>query len=701
MSKQVFTIKNEESYYRLPEVKRVVKMGRGEHKYETIEIYAGFDIETTNIYQIDGWAAYMYHAQLSLANGTDTYVYFFRKWDQVTRFFDLIVDHYGLGSDRRMVCWIANMSFEFQFMRRRFEWDQGEFDFFAKEERQPLKATYHGIEFREALSISGGSLEFLAKTYCKTQKLVGDLDYRIERNSKTILTDKEKAYCENDVVILAEFSEYMFTHYIRKYRKVPLTKTSIIIDQYKRNLRNMCKIRDEKNHLSPLTSISEYKDYLLRCFPDESTYDLWFKWLFRGGYVHANAAFADVEVLCNMRDITSHYPGRMDLGYCPVTPFKKVSFKPEYLQNKCCILHVQFDQIHAKTSHSIESKNKVVAEIGAKWDNGRLIRADYLEVYLTEMDYKVYEMFYNFDVPPTITECWIANRGKYPPYLLDVLNKAYKEKNELKSAGLQDSQQYAIKKSEVNTNYGATVKRLKRQQWLYTEDWELSEDIRAYQEEIAKQILLPQWGIWVTAAARFELLSMLHKLTMAGVVVVYMDTDSMKYIPSHKAEQIFEHYNNQIRRRLHNRKLRNKNFHDLGMFDIEMKDPETKKPLPVRFKTLGAKRYIYYDPIKEKVKATVAGMPKVAIKSLGSTPDEIFRAFNYYGYQLKPEISGKITTHYRDEPHEASIGRNARERDYMHEESSVALFDIPFTLTITDEYRAVIDEERMKRENAY
>ena len=261
MSKQIFNIKDENSYYRLPEVKRVVKMGRGENRYETIEIYAGFDIETTNIYQLDGWAAYMYHAQLCLANGKDTYVYFFRKWDQVTRFFDLIIDHYGLSSERRLVCWIANMSFEFQFMRRRFDWDQGEFDFFAKEERQPLKATYHGIEFREALSISGGSLEHLAKTFCKTQKLVGDLDYRIERNSKTILTDKEKAYCENDVVILAEFSEYMFTHYIRKYRKVPLTKTSMIMDQYKRNLRNMCKARDEKNHLSPLTSIAEYKDY--------------------------------------------------------------------------------------------------------------------------------------------------------------------------------------------------------------------------------------------------------------------------------------------------------------------------------------------------------------------------------------------------------------------------------------------------------
>lgn len=697
--KRVFDIKNDKSYYQLPDLKRVVKMGRGDHAYQTIEIYAGFDIETTNIFQIDGWAAYAYHMQLSLSNGSDTFIYFFRKWEEVIRFFHLIIDHYNLSFANRMVIWIANFSFEFQFIRRRFQWDQDDYAFFAKEERQPLKATYKGIEFREALSISGGNLEFLAKTYCTTQKLVGDLDYRIERNSKTKLTDKERAYCENDVVILSEFSEYMFKNYIRKYRKIPLTKTSMIIDQYKRNLHALCKARDEKNHLFALTSLNEYKAYLLRCMPDEETYNMWFKWLFRGGYVHANAAYADIEVKAAMRDITSHYPGRMDLSYCPASPFKKVKFDPAYLNNKCCILHIEFDQIRATTSHTIESKNKVVNSIGAKWDNGRLISADYLEVYLTELDYKIYQMFYTFDVPPTITECWIADRGKFPPYLLDVLNSAYKEKNELKSSGLSGSQAYAIKKSEVNTNYGACVKRLKRSRWLYDEDWHVSDEDNDYMEEIQKLVLLPQWGIWVTAQARYELLSMLHKLTCAGVTVYYMDTDSLKYAPSHKAEQIFKHYNNSIRRHLHNRKMRNKNFHDLGMFDVEIKDTEGK-PLPVRFKTLGAKRYIYFDPEKGKVKATVAGMPKVSINALGSTPDQIFKAFNVYGYQLKPEMSGKLTTHYRDDPHDAVIGMG-KNRDYMHEESSVALFDIPFTLTISDEYRQVIEEQKRRRENAY
>jgi hypothetical protein len=163
-----------------------------------------------------------------------------------------------------------------------------------------------------------------------------------------------------------------------------------------------------------------------------------------------------------------------------------------------------------------------------------------------------------------------------------------------------------------------------------------------------------------------------------------MDTDSMKYRPSHVAERIFKHYNNNIRRHLKNRKLRNPAFSDLGTFDLE------EGGATVRFKTLGAKRYIYTTPSGE-VKATIAGMPKVSIKKLGETEDEIYHNFTAFGFSLTPEMSGKLTTKYRDEPHDAVIGMG-KDRDYMHEESSVALYRIPFTLTLSADYQAYIEE---------
>lgn len=658
--------------------------------YDILEVFAGYDTETTNIRQIDGWYAYVYHFQIALANQRETCVYLFRKWEVFLWFLDELVSFYDLGEKRRLIMWVANFSFEFQFLRERLEWDRGEWDFFAKEEREPLKATYRGLEFREALSISGGNLAHLAKTYCKTQKLVGDLDYKsIERNSETPLTNTERAYCINDVVILAEFSQRIFADYIRPFKKVPMTKTSILIDEYKRNLKKQCRDRDKRLGLEDGESLASWMDYIHSCQPDEATYKTWFDYLFRGGYVHANALYTDIVVHCIPRDITSSYPAYMLLGYVPVTPFTPEPFREELLEKKCCILRVQYDFITTTTPHSIESKNKIVSIINGVFDNGRLVSCDFCELWQTEHDFKAFNLFYRSQTghPPTVVECYTAKRGKIPSYVLDVLSKYYLRKQELKASGLNKTQDYAVAKIITNSNFGALVKRIRLQKISYDHGWSTDTITPDYNKEIEKTILLPQWGIWVTAGARCQyLLSMLYKLTKAGVDCVYLDTDSIKYRPSHKAEKIFQHYNNSVRRHLKNRKLRNPHYHDLGMYDVEERD-ENGRPRAVKMKTLGAKRYIY--EVDGKVTATIAGMPKTSIKNLGETPDEIFDNFNFYGYALTPDLSGKITTRYRDEPHEALVGYPFEK---MRELSSVALYEIPFTLSLGPEYIAYCEQ---------
>lgn len=688
----------------LPKARHKVRIGRGKSAYTLLELYSGFDIETTNVRQIDGWAAYAYHMQLSLYSDKEHYVYLFRRWEVVEWFFDLIANVYDLGVDNHIIMWVANLSFEFQFMRKRFQWDDGEYDFFAKEERQPLKATYRGIELREALAISGGNLAQLAEDYCTTKKLItydkhgakiSDLDYRKERTSKTKLTDQERAYCINDVVILAEFSEYIFRSYIRDKRKVPMTKTSMLIEEYRDDFKAMCKAIDKCYHRTESYTEQAWREFLLRCYPDLDTYREWFKYLFRGGYVHANALYVGADGYeCRMKDITSSYPGRMNLAYYPRTPFKKVKYDPSYLKSKCCILRAEFDFIRIKTPHTIESRNKIITCINGKFDNGRLVSADHIEVLLTELDFEIYNLFYVSQCT-TITECYISERGKLPPYLIDVLNKSYREKQHLKATGQKDTQKYAITKAKVNTNFGATVKRIRLDKITIddTGEWCREQVEDQFEQERNKSLLLPQWGIWVTSAARYELLKMLHKLTAAGVEVVYMDTDSIKYIPSHKAEQIFKHYNNQIRRRLHNRKLRSLYFSDLSMFDNEIKNNQA-----VRFKTLGAKRYIYQEG--EVIHATVSGMPKSSIYNLGDGRIEtIFDTFDLVGYNLPPGDSGKLTTKYRDEPHEGVIG-SGKDREKMKELTSVALYEIPFSLTLKGEFITYVDDIQ-KEKRAY
>ena len=170
-------------------IKKIVDGERQESLY--LPLYCGFDIETTNVITEDSKAAYMYHWQLVIASNEIGFIYLGRTWDMFVDIYLRICYFYHLAtSNRKLLVWDANLGFEFQFLRRRFEWDGS--NFFAREERHPLAApTVDGWDFREALSISGGSLAQLAKDFCITQKLKGDLDYSIMRSSKTQLTEED------------------------------------------------------------------------------------------------------------------------------------------------------------------------------------------------------------------------------------------------------------------------------------------------------------------------------------------------------------------------------------------------------------------------------------------------------------------------------------------------------------------------------
>ena len=306
---------------KIPTGGRIVKVmcGRDDnnekvHK-EYIPLYMGFDIETTNIIKPDHKAAYMYIAQCCIATHKAAYIYIFRQWADVIDFFKALTAYLMLGNIRRVICWIANQGFEFQFLRKRLQWQEEKFDFFSKEIRKPLLSTSGGIEFREALSISGGGLADLANNYCITKKLLGDLDYTIERNSHTVLTETELQYCYNDVIILAEFAEQMYDRYIRKLKKVPLTSTGL--------LRSEVKDRFNKQ-----PDAEQQRQLLQWMFPTKEQYEFWFEYLFRGGYVHTNVLYAGqkIEKLFWNYDITSSYPFQLNCRYYPMSKFQPVEF---------------------------------------------------------------------------------------------------------------------------------------------------------------------------------------------------------------------------------------------------------------------------------------------------------------------------------------------------------------------------------------
>lgn len=418
----------------------------GKKKRSYLELYCGFDIET---YTTPSHYGYMYIWQFSIYGKNGNFIIIGRTWSEFVRLIDTLINDQKLSAERRLIIGVANLSFEHQFMKKHFSgrWSKT----FAKEMRQPIIAELDNcIEFRDVLMITGGSLSTLAKEYTKTQKLVGDLDYSIPRNYKTPLTDTELKYCYNDVAIISEYMQYLFNTYIKTEKYIPVTKTGLL----RREVKKAMKSKGNGVKRSIMREI-------YRCYPPTySLYELLMKYCFRGGYTHANIRHVG-RVIDGVKsaDITSSYPYTM-LAYdgFPVSPLKRENpsdfWKLYNGEKHCLIFSVIFTNLKATTDHSIESYSKCVSiSNNAIIDNGRIRFCAQCELWLTELDFTMTQLFYKYD-SMKINVLFSSVRGRLPKYLLLPLAKAYENKARMKHEGKGGSTEYALYKSLVNSAYG-------------------------------------------------------------------------------------------------------------------------------------------------------------------------------------------------------------------------------------------------------
>lgn len=214
------------------DIPKIIKTNK---RIQYYNIPCAFDIETTSITKksslldSDEKYAFMYIWQFSL----DGEIFVGRTWEEFKELYKALVEKYQTYEYRRLVIYVHNLAFEFQFMRKLFKWSK----VFSLDKRKPIQAvTIDGIEFRCSYLLSGFSLEKLGDQLqkYKVTKKVGDLDYSKVRHSGTPLTEKEMGYCVSDVIVV--------TNYIREciendgdITKIPLTKTGYV--------RNYCRQR--------------------------------------------------------------------------------------------------------------------------------------------------------------------------------------------------------------------------------------------------------------------------------------------------------------------------------------------------------------------------------------------------------------------------------------------------------------------------
>ena len=647
----------------------------------------GFDIETTTVMQ----HSFMYHWQFSWNDSVITG----RTWDDLADLFTVLHDYLD-KKQAKVICWVANLSYEFSFIQHRFPISK----VFARSAHNPITCHLGRIEFRDCLYLSGqGGLKNLATNYCRSAKMTGDIDHRQIRNSKTPLTDLEWGYCVADVAILSEWSEYCFNRWCGKGKenKIPLTATGIVREAIKKSAgQDIDRIN--------LDCVAKYPK-------TAESYNFWMKYLFRGGYTHANLYHVG-DRLDNVigADFTSSYPAVMLHADYPISLFLPTAIETDgvritdkQLDTDSVWLIVRFHNIRTTSMHSIESGHKIIDGDGVKLDNGRLVRADWIEVAITELDYRIYEMFYVWD-SIQVKYAEAATKGRLPDYVLQPMMSAYQTKCQLKASGQDDTVEYKNAKSIVNSFYGCLVQRLNFDEitWSDAEGWKTEQTSKTYDSMIAKQILLPQWGIWVTAHARYALLCNVHQLDpdRDHNNVIYCDTDSIYMLDTERNRSIIDRYS---RRMMWINREYPAEFHDIGAFDW------IDKGAHWQFKTLGAKRYLKYDPVRQVVRVTVAGMRLGSFEAMEATDEPEDDSAILYGDKylsidslffdfrdkllLDRAVSLKTTIKYHDKPYTEEI-----KGEIMQEQSGCCIIEIPFQVRVSELFIwAVLDAHKDRR----
>lgn len=594
----------------------IITQRKGDSTIRFLNSANAFDIETTSFFDSSGEKRACMYLFMFCIDGTTFYG---RTWVEFTWALQELKIRYQLDYYKRMVIYVHNLAYEFQFLINRAKIEQT----FARTKRHPMKTLIEdGFEFRCSYFLSGLSLAKTAEdlNIPDIEKKEGDLDYRLIRHQLTPLSEEELEYGEYDVLCVYHFIK----NEIRKngdITKVPLTKTGYV--------RKYCRDYIRKN-----TNYKRYREHILKEAPTNEELFILLNKAFAGGYTHANCnhIFDEIEDVFSI-DFTSSYPTQMIAHKYPRGKFSKrnvesISTFYEFISTYACVFEIKLANIRSKTAHHIWSVSKckygTTKHFNAINDNGRIVSSDEIYTYMTDVDFINFTKFYEFEILE-VNNMWCTHYSYLPKPLIECVLKFYGDKTTLK--GVADkTEQYLISKGMLNALYGMCVTNPINDEILFEdEEWSLIRpDIttaltKAYNNP--NQFLCYQWGVWITAWARYELLSGVLEINND---VLYCDTDSIKFTNFNKHKKYLEDYNKKVGDKL-------KETLDYYDIDFELTRPKTikgkAKPLGVWdyefdfdsngnaipsydvFKTLGAKRYMVEK--NGKLHMTVSGLSNV------------------------------------------------------------------------------------------
>lgn len=541
-------------------------------------------------------------------------------------------DKDGREIEKRLVCYIHNLSYDWEyikeFARELYGWDHEKI--LATGAHNLIAYCNGGIEYRCSLKLSLKSLDKWARDLgTRYRKYTGAIDYNETRYPDSPLGYKDWKYQFYDVIVLHECIEKQMHMYGDTLKTIPLTSTGYVRRETKKAFKAA-----KYAHAWFMKTALQLDTYLL-CRAE-----------FAGGITHGNRFRADetIKATIRHRDFRSHYPTQQKVQYCPagrwVHRYKYTAGRGYSMQKlkaladkKCILARIYCEEIELKNNRETlpyisGSKLKAREKPGINiLDNGRVLHyKGKCEIVVNEIDLKY--ILKQYRLVCQVLDVWESKRGPFPAYLVETVDKFFKGKSDKKDVvkALEKSgvDEYApemieanfklmAEKALLNGIYGMSatdpVRAVYREYngiWS-TDDQDPGEQLEKYYSSWGS-FMSYQLGAWTTAHARGELMQYYYIIGPDNFL--YADTDSIFYISNPEVEKRIDDM--EKKKAAQNMAAGNYITTDKGktvLYDVFELEPEEI----TAFRFLHSKCYAYTTS-DGKLHTTIAGVKRIGRK---------------------------------------------------------------------------------------
>lgn len=506
-------------------------------------------------------------------------------------------------SGQKTIFYCHNLSYDHYFLRRFFNELYGlPVHQLNTKPHYPIMIEWgNGIILKDSLILFQRKLEKVAEDLdVEHKKQVGKWDYDKIRNQNTPLSQDELDYIECDTLAGVESIDAYMTQLGKRIYSMPYTATGIPREEARKRGKH-------KAH-----------EFYLKIAPNFQQY-LKLEQCFHGGFTHGNRHY--INQLINWKpiqcfDFASSYPFIMCAFKFAIEKFMPIEdcdadFITSQKEDYAYTFKFIATNIRLKSDDEPMPAlqfSKCLKTINPILDNGRILAANFVCIYLTEWDLAVIQDQYDWD-RHICTEVEFASKRYLPRWFTDYVYECFTSKCMLK--GENDPVSYALSKSKVNSLFGMCAQKPLKPNIIedaetgeyYIQDFDDPE--MAYNEHVAKaSSILPYfWGCEITSAAFYNI----HQLIKCCRLPLYSDTDSCYGIDwnMQKVEEYNQHCKDMLLANGYGAVVKDGREFWLGVAEH---DPE--EDTYTEFKYMGAKRYCGRNATTGKLKITVAGVPK-------------------------------------------------------------------------------------------